>query len=64
MPHFTLQIGAQGAIMAALIGVSEGRRNALIAQSQALPALVPVSALVDTGASCTCISTSFCFKST
>lgn len=58
MPHFTLQMTAQGAIMNTLIGVSEGRKNALAAVGQAIPNVVHALALIDTGASATCIDSS------
>jgi Aspartyl protease len=42
----------------AIIGVSQARRNALIAANQAVPNGVPVLGLIDTGASCTCVDPS------
>lgn len=43
----------------AYIGVSQARRDALVAAGKAVPAVVPIaSALIDTGASCTCIDRS------
>jgi len=62
MPHFTLQISEQGATMSALIGVSEGRKNALTALDQPIPELVRGIALLDTGASATCIDPSILQK--
>jgi Aspartyl protease len=58
MPHFTLQISTHGASMNALIGVSEGRGKALTDLGQPIPNLVKVTALLDTGASATCIDPS------
>jgi len=58
VPHFTLQISPQGAILNALIGLSEARQGALKAAGQAIPNLVPIRALVDTGASATCVDPS------
>lgn len=58
MPHFTLQITQQGAVLSAFIGVSEARRNALEQAGQPIPSLVPIRALVDTGASVTAVDPS------
>lgn len=58
MPLFTLQIVPQGPIVRAYIGVSVARREALAAQSQAVPNPVPIFALIDTGASNTCVDPS------
>lgn len=56
MPYFTRQVAPNSSlILFANVGVSHARRNALIAANQAVPALIAVQALVDTGASCTCI---------
>ena len=55
MPHFTLPISSDGPIVAALVAVSEARRGALSAAGQPVPPPVRIRALVDTGASCTCI---------
>jgi hypothetical protein len=57
-PHFTLQNSPQGPLLTAYIGVSEARRNALTAAGQAVPALQQIRALVDTGASGTCVDPS------
>jgi Aspartyl protease len=40
------------------IGVSEGRETALKAAGLPIPAVIRVSALLDTGASCTCVDPS------
>jgi len=58
LPHFTLQITPQGCLLNALVGVSEARKAALIASSSVPPAAVPIRALVDTGASGTCVDPS------
>lgn len=58
MAHFTLQVGANGPVLDAFIGVSGPRLAALTAASQPVPSPVPIRALVDTGASCTCIDPS------
>lgn len=58
MPHFTLQIGAEGPVLSAIVAVSEARAAALRGAGQRTPDPVPIRALVDTGASCTCIDPS------
>jgi hypothetical protein len=58
VPHFTLQIDAGGPILTALVTVSQARRAALQAADQPIPAASQVRALVDTGASCTCVDPS------
>ncbi|MEX1129230.1 MAG: aspartyl protease family protein [Vicinamibacterales bacterium] len=42
----------------AAVGVSAARAKALTAEGQAVPALVNIRALIDTGASCTCVDPS------
>ena len=58
MPHFTLQILPQGALVNALVGVSEARQAALVEAGQSVPDIVSIRALIDTGASGTCIDPS------
>ena len=58
MPHFTLQVGPNGPIMDAFVAVSEARRNALTAAGQPVPNPMQIRALVDTGASGTCLDPS------
>lgn len=58
MPHFTLQISPQGALLDAVVGVSAPRHAALVAAGQVVPNAVPIRALVDTGSSITCIDPS------
>jgi hypothetical protein len=58
MPHFTLQISPQGAIMNAYISISDGRKMALASAGMTIPNEVLVHALVDTGASATCVDPS------
>jgi Aspartyl protease len=53
--HFTLQTSPNGPILNALVAVSQARSAALTAADQEIPNSVPVFALVDTGASCTCV---------
>jgi predicted aspartyl protease len=58
MPHLNLQISANGPVMDVMVGVSAARREALQKGGQAVPAPVSMRALIDTGASCTCIDPS------
>jgi aspartyl protease len=58
MPHITLQITPDGPLCDAFVGVSQARRDALVAASQPVPAIVRIRGLIDTGASCTCIDPS------
>lgn len=58
MAHFTLQIEPGGPILQAIIFVSQPRIAALTAAGQTVPNPVPIRALVDTGASCTCVDPS------
>jgi hypothetical protein len=55
VPHLTLTLSANGPLIEVWIGISQARRNALTAAGQAIPAPVRTQALVDTGASCTCV---------
>lgn len=55
MPHLTLQLSQHGALLDVHVGVSQARRNALVAANQPVPNVVPTRMLIDTGASCTCI---------
>lgn len=58
MPHFTLSIGPDGPMLDAVVAVSEGRGLSLQAANQPLPSPVKIRALLDTGASCTCVDPS------
>lgn len=58
MPHFTLQITPAGPILGAFVAVSASRRQALADAGQPIPPLQQIRALIDTGASCTCIDPS------
>lgn len=58
MPHFTLQISPEGPILTAIVTVSQPKLAALQAAQQPVPTPVTIRALVDTGASCTCIDPS------
>jgi predicted aspartyl protease len=55
VPFFTLQISPSGPVVDAIVAVSQAKRVALTAANQAIPAHQVIRALVDTGASCTCI---------
>jgi Aspartyl protease len=58
LPFFTLQVSPNGPLLDAFVGVSHARLTALQAHQQAVPQAVPIRALVDTGASCTCVDPS------
>jgi len=51
LPHFTLPVQQTGPVLNAGIMPTQGRRDALVAAGEALPAPQPIRALVDTGAS-------------
>jgi predicted aspartyl protease len=55
MPHFSLTFTQGAPIVNMIVGVSGARYQALTAAGQAIPPLQNVRALVDTGASGTCI---------
>lgn len=56
MPHFTLMHTTQtGPILDMIVGVSGPRLEALQAEGQSVPPVQNIRALLDTGASCTCI---------
>lgn len=55
MPHFTLHLLQNAPIVRAVISVSQARAAALTAAGKAIPSMIPVQALVDTGASSTCL---------
>jgi predicted aspartyl protease len=58
MPHFTIQIGPNGALLDAWVGVSQARAAALQTANQTVPPLQQIRALIDTGASATCMDPS------
>lgn len=62
MPHFTLQIIDGGPVLSAFVGVSQARAGALASANQPVPQNIPIRALVDTGASCTCVDPSILDK--
>jgi len=58
MPFFSRQVDPIGLMVLAYVGVSHARRTALTSAGQATPNLVQIQAMIDTGASCTCIDPS------
>ncbi|MDA8079985.1 MAG: aspartyl protease family protein [Nitrospiraceae bacterium] len=63
MPHFTLQLTQQsGPILTVVFSVSAERHEALTKAGAVIPKPVPIRALLDTGASSTCVDPSV-FKS-
>lgn len=58
MPHFTLQITAQGPLLSAYVGVSAARQQALTEAGLAVPPAARITALLDTGATGTCVDIS------
>jgi hypothetical protein len=58
LPYFTLQVSQGGPILNAFVGVSQARGAALAAEEKPLPNPVKIRALVDTGASTTCVDPS------
>jgi hypothetical protein len=58
VPHFSLQVSPKGPLLSAFVGVSIPRRDALITAGQTVPDIVPIQALIDTGASATCLDLS------
>jgi Aspartyl protease len=55
MPHFTRQLTNGSPIVIAVLRVTQARADALAAANLAVPPLQRMTALVDTGASCTCV---------
>ena len=55
MPHLNIQIGPLGPVMDVVASVSQPRSQALVVAGQSVPTPIVIRALVDTGASCTCI---------
>lgn len=58
MPRFTLGLGPFGAVVDAFVTVSVERGAALQKAGQPIPNAVRVRALIDTGASCSCVDSS------
>jgi hypothetical protein len=55
VPHFTLQLSQQGPLLTAYIGVSQARHAALTAAGMPVPHGIQIQALIDTGASGSCV---------
>ena len=55
MPHFTRQLTNSTPLIYAILGVIQARADALKAANQPVPAQQRMNALIDTGASCTCV---------
>ena len=59
MPYFTRQVAPNGSLLlVAHVGPSQAKIHALRAAGQPIPTSMQVQALVDTGASCTCVDPS------
>ena len=58
MGHFTLKLSPQGPLLDAFIGVSVARQQALKIAGQNIPAAIQIRALIDTGASASCVDPS------
>jgi hypothetical protein len=58
VPNITLQITPDGPLCDAFVGVSQARHDALTTVGQPIPPVVRMRALIDTGASCTCVDPS------
>jgi predicted aspartyl protease len=55
MPHFTLSLTQEAPIVVMFVAVSGAKAQALTAANQTIPAAQNICALVDTGASHTCV---------
>jgi hypothetical protein len=55
MPHFTRQLTNGAPTIIAVLKVTKARADALIASNQPVPPQQRMTALVDSGASCTCV---------
>jgi hypothetical protein len=55
MPHFTRQLTNNAPLLTAVLRVTQARADALTAAQQPVPPMQRMIALVDTGASCTCV---------
>jgi hypothetical protein len=58
MPHISQRISQRGPLLQFLVGVSAPRAAALVAAGQQAPTSIPITGLIDTGASCTSIDSS------
>jgi predicted aspartyl protease len=55
MPYFTRQLTNDAPLILAVLKVTQARSDALTAATQAVPQPQRMTALIDTGASCTCV---------
>lgn len=55
MPHFTRQLTNGSPIILAVLSVIQARADALTAANLPVPPVQRMNALIDTGASCTCV---------
>ena len=56
MPHFTISVDQNGLLaLAATVGVSQPRGIALLTSNLPVPQPIPITAIVDTGATHTCL---------
>ena len=55
MPHFTRQLTNDAPICIAVLSITQARADALTAAGQQVPDVQKMTALIDTGASCTCV---------
>ena len=63
MAQFTLQLDtANGPVLTVVIGVSVPRGDALMTAGRAVPTGISARALIDTGASCSCVDPSILVK--
>jgi len=58
VPHFTIPISPDGPLLDAYVAVSQARLVALQVAKQPIPPAQKIRAIIDTGASCTCIDPS------
>src|SRR5437879_3103299 len=58
MPILSLPLGPDGAVIDLSVGVSEPKRQALIRANEPVPTPIQIRALIDPGASVTCIEDS------
>ena len=55
MPHLTLNLTPLGPLLDIQVGVSQSRAEALKRESKPVPSGLKIRALIDTGASCSCV---------
>jgi hypothetical protein len=61
VPHFTLPISLDGALLDAVVLPSAARQEALVAEKIPVPAPITIRALIDTGANCSAVDPSVIF---